>query len=476
MRIAIVSPYSWTYPGGVNRHVEATAGELIKRGHEVRVLAPCDPDDRLARLTHRTAPSDRELPEYLIPLGRTVANGANGAVSNLNWFSKSVAIMRRELRAFDPDVVHVHEPLGPMVSWDACSYPHAPVVGTFHAYSTNRFTNGLGVARRSPPQVQPAARPDRRLRGGRLDRPPLLRRRVRGDPERGRPRSRRRAGRRRPRTSCACCSSAAPEERKGLPVLLSAFEALVEHVPSQLVVVGAEPEDVARFTADPDAERRIDALGRVSGVGAVAPPARGRRALRAVARRRELRDDPDRGVRRGDAGDRLQHRRLRRRRRPTASTASWCRRPTPQRLAEELQTDAPRARAPRGDGRRRAPAAPSASPGRASPSRLERVYARVDGARARAPRCDRARSRAAPASSRSTARSGRRRSGCRGSIPSPPGPPPAATGPLAASALGVAGVARPRADRARRATASGSTRSSPTSSAPTRPGSWRRRR
>ena len=33
------------------------------------------------------------------------------------------------------------------------------------------------------------------------------------------------------------------EERKGLPVLLAAFQALVEHVPSRLTVIGADPED-----------------------------------------------------------------------------------------------------------------------------------------------------------------------------------------------------------------------------------------
>ena len=39
MRVAIVSPYSWTYAGGVNRHVEALADALIDRGHELRVFA-----------------------------------------------------------------------------------------------------------------------------------------------------------------------------------------------------------------------------------------------------------------------------------------------------------------------------------------------------------------------------------------------------------------------------------------------------
>ena len=44
MRIAVVSPYGWTHPGGVTRHVEALTRELIAVGHDVRVLAPYDGD------------------------------------------------------------------------------------------------------------------------------------------------------------------------------------------------------------------------------------------------------------------------------------------------------------------------------------------------------------------------------------------------------------------------------------------------
>jgi len=56
-----------------------------------------------------------------------------------------------------------------------------------------------------------------------------------------------------------------PEERKGLPVLLAAFGALVEHVPCRLTVVGAERDDVLRYLSDPELMRSIDVDGRVSG-------------------------------------------------------------------------------------------------------------------------------------------------------------------------------------------------------------------
>ncbi len=40
MRVGLVSPYSWTVPGGVNHHVEHLAAELEQRGHEPWIIAP----------------------------------------------------------------------------------------------------------------------------------------------------------------------------------------------------------------------------------------------------------------------------------------------------------------------------------------------------------------------------------------------------------------------------------------------------
>src|SRR3954469_3325156 len=152
MRIALVSPYSWTYQGGVNRHVEALAEQFIARGDHVRVLAPWDPPDRISRRLHRSQPELREAPDYLVPLGRTIGYGANGAVSNLSSFPSGPIAHRRELRAGNFDGVHGHEPPAPPVGRAAMVFRGAPVVGTFHAYSTKAFPNHvatlLGARRR----------------------------------------------------------------------------------------------------------------------------------------------------------------------------------------------------------------------------------------------------------------------------------------------------------------------------------------
>ena len=74
MRVAILSPYSWTYPGGVTRHIEALAERFIADGHHVRVLAPYDPPGRYSSVLHRGArPQEMDKPEYLVSLGRTLS-------------------------------------------------------------------------------------------------------------------------------------------------------------------------------------------------------------------------------------------------------------------------------------------------------------------------------------------------------------------------------------------------------------------
>lgn len=249
----------------MNRHVEALAEEFLGRGHHVRVLAPFDPPGRLSRGLHRAAPEPREAPDYLIPLGRTAGFPSNGAISNLAPFPfGGVVAPRRELRDGRYDVVHVHEPLVPLVGWNATLGATMPAVGTFHAYSTkavpNHIASALGARRvfnRLSARIavsEAAAWTGRRWYGGHYEVIPN------GVDVAGAPKAPKPAG-----EELRVLFVGRPEERKGLPILLAAFGALVEHVPSRLTVIGAEREDVLRYLADPETMRSIDVRGRVSG-------------------------------------------------------------------------------------------------------------------------------------------------------------------------------------------------------------------
>jgi phosphatidylinositol alpha-mannosyltransferase len=262
VRIALVSPYSWTYPGGVTRHIEALARALAAAGHEPRILAPFDPDDALSRRLHRGArPQPMARPEDFVSLGRTVGIPANGAVSNLSLTPHAVFALRHELRHGGHHAVHIHEPVVPVVGWDAlCSLGDTPLVGTFHTYSANTLTNGIAAVplggRRRMNRLhvriavsQAAAWTARRFYGGHYrivpngvhlpDESPA----ARGE------------------GPLRVLFIGQAVERKGLPVLLRAFEALREQVPATLTLVGASAQEIEPMLLD---GRGVRALGKVS--------------------------------------------------------------------------------------------------------------------------------------------------------------------------------------------------------------------
>ena len=186
--------------------------------------------------------------------------------------------MRRELRAGDFDVVHVQEPPGPVLGWDACSFRGAPVVGTFHAYSTkpgpNTLANFFGAQRKFNQLSariavsEAAAWTGRRWYGGNYEIIPNGVDLAIGDagrPAEGAiaPISGRAAGRPEPGDPLEVLFVGRADERKGLPVLLRAFEALAEHVPCRLTAIGVEPADLERHLPDPAILGLIDARGRV---------------------------------------------------------------------------------------------------------------------------------------------------------------------------------------------------------------------
>jgi len=264
MRIALVSPYSWTYPGGVTRHIEALAECFIEQGHHVRVLAPYDPTDLHARVLHRGAtPQGLPAPDYLVSLGRTVGFKANGAVSNLSITPYGIATAQTELRTGNYDVVHIHEPVAPLGGWITTQLTRLPMVGTFHSYSESRVANGLAnamgarrVLNRLHVRIavsEAAAWTGRRWFGGHYR---VIPNGVHVDPA-----VLAQAGRKEPSERLRIVFVGQAVERKGLPLLLRSFEALRDHIPTELTVIGPTAEELAPLMLD---DRDVRVLGKVN--------------------------------------------------------------------------------------------------------------------------------------------------------------------------------------------------------------------
>ena len=134
MRIAIVCPYAWDMPGGVQTHVRSLAQTLVERGHEVAVIAPRARPRRAGGSTFETFATGRPVP---VPAKGSIAPSAFG----LGARSAEIAALER----FKPDVIHAHEPLVPSVSMFALASDAAPVVATFHA--STEASRGYQLAR-----------------------------------------------------------------------------------------------------------------------------------------------------------------------------------------------------------------------------------------------------------------------------------------------------------------------------------------
>ena len=147
LRIGMVSPYSLTIPGGVQQQVLGLARALREKGHEVRVLGPCD-----------GPPPD----SFVTPLGNSLPTAINGSVAPV---APDASAAFRTIRALNDeafDVLHVHEPLVPGPTLTAVLVKLAPIVATFHsagesgAYKTFQKL-GRPIARRIDVRVAVSA-------------------------------------------------------------------------------------------------------------------------------------------------------------------------------------------------------------------------------------------------------------------------------------------------------------------------------
>lgn len=130
MKIALVSPYDFAYPGGVNSHISSLAHHFVKIGQEVKIIAPA-------------SKAVSTFSDRFIPICKPWSVPANGSIArialSMNLSSRLETVFDRE----NFDVVHLHEPLMPMLCTTVLRLSHSVNIGTFHA-SYNRPRYGVG--------------------------------------------------------------------------------------------------------------------------------------------------------------------------------------------------------------------------------------------------------------------------------------------------------------------------------------------
>jgi phosphatidylinositol alpha-mannosyltransferase len=94
MRIALVSPYDWAVPGGVNSHVTNLGHQFMRRGHEVMIIAPA-------------SKQTGQEPAYVRIIGHSsIGLPASGSVANVS-ISFNLGSRVRHLLEREFDIVHI---------------------------------------------------------------------------------------------------------------------------------------------------------------------------------------------------------------------------------------------------------------------------------------------------------------------------------------------------------------------------------
>src|SRR5947207_3258578 len=133
MKVGIVVPYSWSYWGGVNEHVELKVEALHRLGIETRTIIGHDPPGSFTRVLHPRHGRHGRPPPDVIPVGRSVIVPANGALPNIVLSPSAIVRVKRALRRERFDVLHLHEPMTPVICTATLAWAECPVVATFHA-------------------------------------------------------------------------------------------------------------------------------------------------------------------------------------------------------------------------------------------------------------------------------------------------------------------------------------------------------
>ncbi|MDO8670307.1 MAG: glycosyltransferase family 4 protein, partial [Dehalococcoidia bacterium] len=132
MKIALVSPYDYPYPGGVTSHISHLKEHITRMGHEVKVIAPSSSDK------HELAKDN------VLVVGKPVPVPSSGSIARITLSLRLSGPIKRILNEEKFDIVHIHEPLVPGVSIAVLRFSQSINIGTFHAYAGSNIGYSYG--------------------------------------------------------------------------------------------------------------------------------------------------------------------------------------------------------------------------------------------------------------------------------------------------------------------------------------------
>ncbi len=120
MKIALVSPYDFAYPGGVINHISCLQQQFTRLGHDAKIIAPASQ----AMYT---------LGDRFIRIGTPRSIPVSGSIARITCSLRLEQQIRETFAREKFDICHLHEPLMPNLCTTTLRMKLAPMVGTFHA-------------------------------------------------------------------------------------------------------------------------------------------------------------------------------------------------------------------------------------------------------------------------------------------------------------------------------------------------------
>jgi len=120
MKIALVSPYDFAYPGGVVNHISCLEQQFTRMGHDVKIIAPA------SKAIHT-------IGDRFIRIGTPRPIPVSGSIARVTVSVRLESQINEVFEREKFDICHLHEPLMPTVCTTTLRLKHTPMVGTFHA-------------------------------------------------------------------------------------------------------------------------------------------------------------------------------------------------------------------------------------------------------------------------------------------------------------------------------------------------------
>ncbi|MFC1865866.1 glycosyltransferase family 4 protein [Chloroflexota bacterium] len=120
MKIALVSPYDFSHPGGVVNHILALKQQLTNMGHTVKIISP---------LSRQAVSND----DRFLHIGRARPFPVRGTTIRISLSLRLASKIKEVLAREKFDIVHLHEPFMPMLCSAVLRFSNTVNIGTFHA-------------------------------------------------------------------------------------------------------------------------------------------------------------------------------------------------------------------------------------------------------------------------------------------------------------------------------------------------------